>query len=153
DRTLPYDAIVGTRSGRVPIDSFCVESGRWSKRGKEDVVVFAASTSNVGNVKSLKGSLSSGREAQGEVWRSVEQTQERLSKKLGEPVQADESKSSLQLTLENQKVRGAVAPYVNALGELLDRKSDVIGFVVVVNGRIHSADVFASRDLFRKLYP
>src|SRR5262249_27762886 len=98
DRTLPYDAIVGTRSGRVPIDSFCVESGRWSKRGKEDVVVFAASTSNVGNVKSLKGSLSSGREAQGEVWRGVEQTQERLSKKLGGPGQGDESKASLQLT-------------------------------------------------------
>jgi hypothetical protein len=32
DRTLPYDAVIAAGSGRVPIDSFCVEQGRWSKR-------------------------------------------------------------------------------------------------------------------------
>jgi len=155
DRTLPYDAVVGPKSGKVPIDSFCVESGRWSKRGDEEAVAFAYSPSNVGNVKSVKQSLSAGpgKSSQGEVWQSVAQTQERLSKKLGESVQADESKSSLQLTLEKPKVRGAIAPYVSALGALPENKGDVIGFVVVVNGRIHSADVFASRALFRKLYP
>src|SRR5262249_7254546 len=75
------------------------------------------------------------------------------SKKLGESVKADESQSSLQLTLERPAVRKAIAPFVRALGSIVDSKSDVIGFAVVVNGKVISADVFASRDLFRKLYP
>src|SRR5262249_47622101 len=107
-----------------------------------------------GNVSGIKKASSSGKESsQGQVWRSVEETQERLSKKLGESVQAEESKSSLQLTLEKPAVRKALAPYLRALGAILEGKGDVIGFVVAVNGRVISADVFASRDLFRKLYP
>jgi hypothetical protein len=155
DRTLPYDAIVGARSGRVSIDSFCVESGRWAKRGDEEASTFGYVGSNTGKVGSLKSAPTSGKggQAQAGVWQSVAQTQAALSKKLGEPVQAEASKSSLQLTLENPKVRGAIAPYVSALSALLEKRDDVIGLVVVVNGRIHSADVFASRDLFRKLYP
>jgi ARG and Rhodanese-Phosphatase-superfamily-associated Protein domain len=30
DRTLPYDSVVGPNSGRVRINSFCVEHGRWT---------------------------------------------------------------------------------------------------------------------------
>ena len=51
DRTLPYDALVGPRSGQVSIDSFCVEQGRWTKRGDEEHEKFAYARSNVGNVK------------------------------------------------------------------------------------------------------
>src|SRR5215217_2795586 len=33
DRILAVSIIIPARSGRVSIDSFCVESGRWTKRG------------------------------------------------------------------------------------------------------------------------
>jgi len=42
DRTLPYDSIIEAKSGQVPIDSFCVEHGRWSQRGDEPVIEFSS---------------------------------------------------------------------------------------------------------------
>jgi hypothetical protein len=152
DRTFPSDALVGPKSGRVPIDSFCVESGRWARRGNESLTLFDASESMApASVK--RQAVSSGKAGQAGVWQSVEQTQARLSKKLGESAQADESKSSLQLTLERPAVRKAIEPFVRALGPVVETKGDVIGFVVAVNGRVILADVYASRDLFRKLWP
>lgn len=40
DRTLKDDLILPTKSGKVPIASFCVEHGRWSRRGQEAVRNF-----------------------------------------------------------------------------------------------------------------
>ena len=35
DRMISVDFIVPPKSGRMPIAAFCVESGRWNKRGNE----------------------------------------------------------------------------------------------------------------------
>src|SRR5262245_65451451 len=43
DRTLALDLIVPPKSRRIPIDAFCVEHGRWSRRGDEAVTAFSAS--------------------------------------------------------------------------------------------------------------
>src|SRR5215510_8865160 len=43
DRVLAIDLIVPPKSGRMPIDSFCVEQGRWNKRGEESANAFSAS--------------------------------------------------------------------------------------------------------------
>jgi hypothetical protein len=40
DRTIGFDFIVPSRSENVAIPSFCIESGRWHKRGSEDVSKF-----------------------------------------------------------------------------------------------------------------
>ena len=42
DRVLTVSLILRPHSGRVPIASFCVEQGRWSVRGKEDVRKFSS---------------------------------------------------------------------------------------------------------------
>ena len=42
DRVLTISLLVPPRSGRIDIDAFCVEQGRWSARGKEDVKRFAS---------------------------------------------------------------------------------------------------------------
>src|SRR5437762_10943378 len=44
DRTIQDDVILQTRSGWVPLPSFCVENGRWTKRGAEDAANFSANT-------------------------------------------------------------------------------------------------------------
>src|SRR5262245_8864355 len=41
DRVLALDLIVPPKSGKVQIASFCVEQGRWSGRGQEEVAAFA----------------------------------------------------------------------------------------------------------------
>ena len=48
DRVLALDLIVPPKSGRIPIDAFCVEQGRWSRRGDEAVTAFSASDNAAG---------------------------------------------------------------------------------------------------------
>src|SRR5688572_29088650 len=43
DRVLAISIIVPARSGRVSIEAFCVESGRWQKREGEDSQQFSSS--------------------------------------------------------------------------------------------------------------
>src|SRR5215471_16915768 len=47
DRTLMVSLLLPPKSGRIPIASFCVEQGRWSARGKEDVKTFASSSGHI----------------------------------------------------------------------------------------------------------
>ena len=42
DRVLTVSFLLPAKSGRVPIASFCVEQGRWSARGKEDLAKFSS---------------------------------------------------------------------------------------------------------------
>jgi hypothetical protein len=63
------------------------------------------------------------------------------------------SESSLQLAVENQKVRETVAGYTKALSQIVNGKTDVIGYAFAINGEVNSADVYASNGLFEKLWP
>src|SRR5256714_8511649 len=47
DRVLTVSLILPPKSGRIPIASFCVEQGRWTARGKEDVKTFATASAVV----------------------------------------------------------------------------------------------------------
>src|SRR6476646_1233987 len=47
DRVLTVSLLLPPTSGRIPIASFCVEQGRWTARGKEDVKTFAAASAVV----------------------------------------------------------------------------------------------------------
>src|SRR5256714_11978714 len=47
DRMMAVDLILPPRSCRIPISAFCVENGRWSKRGTEEVTVFNSSANVV----------------------------------------------------------------------------------------------------------
>jgi hypothetical protein len=51
------------------------------------------------------------------------------------------------------KVKHTTAAYLQALSGILQNKSDVIGYVFAINGHVNSADVYASRALFAKLWP
>src|SRR5262245_54624131 len=42
DRVLTVSFLLPPNSGRLPIASFCVEQGRWSARGKEEVAKFSS---------------------------------------------------------------------------------------------------------------
>src|SRR5262249_16545406 len=53
DRVLAMDLIVPPKSGKMPIESFCVEHGRWSGRGQEATAMFGASNKAL-NTKDLK---------------------------------------------------------------------------------------------------
>src|SRR5690242_4845357 len=47
DRVLSVSLMLPPKSGKIPIGSFCVEQGRWTARGKEDVKTFATASAVV----------------------------------------------------------------------------------------------------------
>lgn len=151
DRMLSVDLIVPARSGRIPIDAFCVEHGRWEGRGGEPVAAFSGSEQMVAT-KELKMAARQAR-SQEEVWQRVDEAQAKLSASTNVSVQSPDSESSLQLSLENAKVKAQAGRYIRALSKIVEGKSDVIGYAFAVNGRVSSADVYASGALFRKLWP
>jgi hypothetical protein len=151
DRTLGYDLILPPHSGKVRITAFCVEHGRWHARGNEKAAEFGSSEGRLAS-KQLKIAAIQ-KNDQGEVWRSVTEVQDKLSTNLGTTVNAPQSASSLQLSLENEKVRETVDDYMRVLLPIVDRKSDVIGFAFAINGVVNSADVYASHELFLKMWP
>jgi hypothetical protein len=151
DRMISMDFIVPPHSGRMPIAAFCVESGRWSKRGNEASAVFSSSDNAVAT-KALKLAAKSDN-SQDAVWQNVSLAQEKLSRNVGGDVSSPVSSSSLELSIENSKVKETSAAYINSLAGILRNKPDVIGYVFAINGKVNSADVYASRALFVKLWP
>jgi hypothetical protein len=183
DRVLTVSLIVPPHSGPMPIASFCVEQGRWSGRGKEDVRRFLTASTSVPSREAkiamkapvapppttgltpgatpptaarsnpaYLSSLEVGQRQQ-EMWNNVARVQNKLARSLAEPVAAPESRSSLQLSLENEKLKEAQAAYVKTLEGAGAAAEDIIGYVFAINGKINSADLYPSHGLFRKMWP
>ena len=151
DRVLAVDLIVPARSGRMPIDSFCVEHGRWTPRGNESSTRFESSNEYVAS-KDMKIAAKHSK-SQGQVWNEVEKSQDKLSAATNSNTASSHSRSSLPLTIENPRVREDSAEYVKALSDITHSKADVIGFLFAINGEINSADTYGSSGLFLKLWP
>ncbi len=107
DRVFPDDFVLQTRSGKVPISSFCVEHGRWTKRGAEAADHFNASSQAL-PMKSLKLAARSTQQGQAKVWEEVEK---------------------------------------------FEGKADVVGYAFAINGSLNSADIYASNDMFVRMWP
>ncbi len=173
DRVLPVDLLLPPRSGRVPIAASCVEEARWSARGKEDAWQFSSASSAMPSQEaklamralagtppsppptdSTAGSISApdNGHRQQQMWKTVTATQERLARAVGAPVISPASPSSLQLSLESEKLKQAQAAYLTALADAGEANGDVIGYVFAINGKIDGGDVYASSELFRKMW-
>ena len=164
DRVLSVSMVLPPHSGAIPIDSFCVESGRWSARGGEDARTFSSAAAALPSrtaklaiagalTKRPDGTDASAGTRQQEIWRNVAKIQEKLSANLGSPVAAPRSRTSLQLTLEDSHLAGEQAEYIAALQPKGEQGDDIVGYVFAVNGNINSADIYPSNGLFRKMWP
>jgi hypothetical protein len=156
DRVLAYDVIAPAQSGRIPVGAFCVEQGRWRQRtdesGREESEFRFRSSDHRVHSKALKVAAFVNT-SQSEVWDKVSEAQDRLSAKLGVPVRESLSATSLQLTLEHERINEEVDRYVRELASIVDRaEGNVIGYAFAINGQVNSAEVYASGALFRKLW-
>jgi hypothetical protein len=174
DRVLTVSVLLPKNSGPVPIGAYCVEQGRWQQRAGEEVTRFSSSDAAVPSRKAklaMKAPVvtesapdrilrpgearrdpDTGRRQQ-EVWKDVAETQRKLAGTVGAPVNAPESRSSLQLSLENKQVKATVAEYLKALEPTIHKVPDAIGLAFAINGAINSADLYPSHGLFVKLWP
>jgi hypothetical protein len=151
DRVLAVDVVVEPRTGKLPIDAFCVEHGRWSQRGAETANAFTMSSDMVAT-KDLKMAARVSR-SQSQVWEKVDEAQQKLSRGVASEVRSEDSASSLQLSLENEKVRETADAYIEKLSGIVRGQTDIIGYAFAINGKLNSADVYASNSLFNKLWP
>jgi hypothetical protein len=168
DRVLSVSLVLPPHSGVVPITAFCVEHGRWSKRGYEDARQFDSAATSLPsraarlaiqppeagllNSPVLSYAVPAIAEQQSKVWNDVANVQRTLSDKLDQSVASPQSPTSLQLALENEKLKEVQDGYVAALEPAGENASDIIGYAFAVNGRIDSADVYPSNALFRKMW-
>lgn len=156
DRTVRYDIILPPNSGDIPLASFCVESGRWEKRGDEEVNKFSSNTKFVSSTD-LKLAVKYKKD-QSSVWSSVSDQQEKINTNVGmlkgEPVNVtnNQSASSLQLTLENDDLGNLILKYKNSFSDLLKSNKKAIGFAYAINGKIQGIDIYNNRNLFENLW-
>ena len=169
DRVITSSLILKPKSGEVPLAAFCVEHGRWSSRGGESATYFESAAeavpsreaklamkaprtvSALGAVGARDGGDSvSARQT--DVWASVARTQAKLASGLNASVESEASATSLQLSLENEKLQKTRAEYVDALKTEGESGDDIVGYAFAVNGKLNSADVYESNGLFRKMW-
>ena len=169
DRALTVSLVLPPHSPRLAIEAFCVERDRWSKRGNEDVQQFASAAAAVpsretklaiasrgavqGNTVTPAAAASDGFARQGQVWQEVARVQSKLSHGVGESVASPQSQTSLQLALENDKLKQAQKGYIAALEPAGQQDQNIIGYAFAVNGILNSAEIYTSNALFRKMWP
>jgi hypothetical protein len=149
DRVFSDDMVLKSHSGKVPIASFCVEHGRWSRRGSEASDRFSSTDRAVAG-KSLKMAVRDKKD-QREVWDQVAQSQARMA--VAAPQFTPPASNSMQLAMENKNVADATGAYVRSLSKIIDTRPDVVGYAFAINGKVNSADIYASAELFRKMWP
>ncbi len=164
DRVITSSLIVPPKSGEVPLAAFCVEQGRWSARGTESVARFTSSYESVPSREAklamkapraaATGSTGENRTAsrQADVWDSVSKMQMKLSSGVRADVASPSSETSLQLSLENEKLKEQRSAYVKALQAAGEGGGDIVGYAFAINGKLNSVDVYASNGLFRKMW-
>ena len=172
DRVFPDDFVLPKTSGRVPISSFCVEQGRWTRRGAERADRFSASGDSL-PTKSLKLAARKSADQQ-QVWQQVAVTRAAIAESAENYNRADgthlgagagggpgggtyamtsASSTSMQMALEDNKVKDATGAYIKHLSKIIDSHPDAIGYAFAINGKLNSADVYASRELFARMWP
>jgi len=151
DRMISIDFIVPPRSRRIPIAAFCVESDRWEKRGNENPATFSSSDNTIAT-KDLKLAAKKS-ESQTAVWENVKVAQARIASNVNLTVLDESAPSSYEMAVNNSIVVDTGNEYVKALSRIVRNKPDVIGYVFAINDYVNSADVYASRPLFLKLWP
>lgn len=165
DRVLSVSLLLKAHSGPLAIASFCVEQGRWSARGSEDVRKFSSANASLPSraakvemagtaLPQIDGAdAQTVGERQREIWKRVSEIQGKLASNLGAPVAAPPSRTSLQLALENGGLERAQEEYLKVLQPLGEKDDDIVGYVFAVNGKLNSADIYPSNGLFRKMWP
>jgi hypothetical protein len=154
DRTIMTDLTLAPRSGPQPLEAFCVEHGRWVPSA--DGMAFRNNPGIVAGA-SLKRAIQSEKD-QSRVWQEVARTETRAAAAaqvaVGAPAAAPPRMSdtgTYNAIAENRTVSTNRDAYVKALLPSIRKQTNAIGLVVAVNGKVTSADVYASPALFQRM--
>lgn len=139
NRVLKHDLLLPAKSGRVVVEAFCVQHGRWHYEG--DKTTFSHSQ-NVSN-PSVRAAASQTKE-QGQVWGAVADTQRKS--------QAPNRTQNLDEVYSQPEVQGRIKKVLTSFETLPDRYPDMQGAVAILDGRVLAVDLFGQRKMFRSLW-
>jgi hypothetical protein len=138
DRIIGRNTIIPAKTTlEVPV--FCVEHGRW----EGDTAEFHSAKALAHG--KLRGKASF--ESQGAVWDEVHDKNEKRKTSNGTDTyrQVAQSETEGSIGKLSDKVTAAIAKLP------ADKRANLIGFAVAINGKVQTVDVFQSPDLFTKL--
>lgn len=151
DRIVGHDCIVASTNMPVPIDVFCVEHGRWQTAS------VGQSRTEASGVEANSGGASFAAAADVMAAPNVRANAQAQKSQSGvwSEVAANVSKNNvststgtLNSVYSDKKVSARLGNYERILKPKLADKN-IVGAVVAINGKILSADVFASPQLFQ----
>jgi hypothetical protein len=140
DRMMAKDVVIHPRSGKVKVDVYCVEHGRWQAR-KEGMSFNSYSTVSSNEVRKA-GAVN---KDQREVWNKVAETNAKN--------RVESSTGTLTALDESGTFKNLLVNYKNHFQAAFDHQDDIVGIVAVSGEKVLGCDMFASHDLFIKQYP
>ena len=148
DHTIAADVVLPPRSMSVAIDAFCVERGRWAAQGVT-ALGFSANDAIVSGA-ALKRSIQRD-QSQQEVWSAVAAAEVQVAAYTGVPSPRLSASGTYSAIVDNETLRANREDYVQTLLPQVLAHEDAIGVVVAIDGEVVGADVYGSRELFKKL--
>ena len=136
DRIISFDVVVPPR-GKVGVDAFCVEAGRWTEVSKHFEYEKEIAPAGV-------RAAAQGKQNQSEVWAEVS----KVNAERGAVTGTD----ALTASYDDPAFQADVEKYEKALKGLAKNK-EVVGVIVVAEGKVKAGDVFANHDLFAAVWP
>jgi hypothetical protein len=168
DRVIISNLILPPHSGRIAMEAFCVEPGRWAARAGQDARAFAvtgsalppssarrvvASAARPVAQRSAPTASAATQAAQTQVWEDIRRAQRQLSRSLSADVHEPSAPTSFASTLQNGLLEQATEQFGDILSPPGLEDRDVVGYVFAFNGHPTSGEIFSSHELLRKLWP
>lgn len=138
DRTMQNDLLVPPHSGKLEVNVFCTEHGRWVEKSGS----FEASEVAVPNSVRSAARVD---KRQSRVWDSIAANQSKLG--VAAPTQAaKEVYADVQVQKDSK-------PYLDKLSNIPSLDDRTVGVAAAYGSRIIAVDIFGDTSLFRHLYP
>ena len=157
DRTIMTDLTLAPHAAPQPIEAFCVEHGRWTPSALNgDGLSFQKNPGIVAGAP-LKIAIQ-GEKSQPRVWQEVAKAESRAvdaaraaAGPMAAPVATLSSTGTYNAIAENRTLSTNRDAYVTALLPQIKKQPNAIGMAIAINGKVTSADVYASPALFQRL--
>ncbi|MFC1593722.1 ARPP-1 family domain-containing protein [Candidatus Omnitrophota bacterium] len=140
DRIIGRDVLVKPNSKNIIVPVYCVEEHRWNYQSDNFY-----SKSNLGTYGLRAESQKATGKTQGHIWKRVSGINERLGVRTGT--------NAYQSAYEDREISRRIGIYEDKFQHIPNLHHDAIGAVVGAGREIISVDIFANRNLFRKLWP
>lgn len=142
NRMIARDVLLEPHSGKLDLNVFCVEHGRWT--GGLDFAVTEQSLPPAQVRNKLKQAVLEEPDQQ-EIWEDIKVNLDMMV--------VESPTDALHDMKDNMKYRENEAKYTSQFAKVFEYTNDVVGVVVVAADGSITCDIFASPTLFKKYYP